>query len=126
MLHCNKNQLATRAQPWMQASCYAGGLLRPASAWPSTEGLPILVTATIRALVSAFLVLVGTSARGQATGGANPGDLALVIAVDVSRSMDDEEFRLQRNGYVEAIRHPDFVRAATSGGYGRIALTYVE
>ena len=49
-----------------------------------------------------------------------------MIAVDVSRSMDDDEFRLQRSGYVEAIRHPDFVHAVTSGGYGRIALTYVE
>jgi hypothetical protein len=55
-----------------------------------------------------------------------PVDLELVIAVDVSRSMDEEEFRLQRNGYVEAIRHPDFVEAVTSGAYGRIALTYVE
>jgi Protein of unknown function (DUF1194) len=53
-------------------------------------------------------------------------DLALVIAVDVSRSMDTEEFRLQRNGYVEAIRDPDFIAAAISGGERRIALTYVE
>ena len=40
--------------------------------------------------------------------------------------MDEEEFRLQRNGYVEAIRHPDFIAAVTSGGDRQIALTYVE
>lgn len=72
------------------------------------------------------MALAITTARGQGTGEALPVDLELVIAVDVSRSMDEEEFRLQRNGYVEAIRHPDFIAAVTSGGYRRIALTYVE
>ncbi len=53
-------------------------------------------------------------------------DLELVIAVDVSGSMDREEFLLQRSGYGQAIRHPDFVRAVTSGDTRRIAVTYVE
>jgi hypothetical protein len=53
-------------------------------------------------------------------------DLELVIAVDVSGSMDAGEFALQREGYVAAIRHPDFVAAILSGAYRRIALTYVE
>lgn len=53
-------------------------------------------------------------------------DLELVIAVDMSRSMDLDEVRLQRSGYVEAIRDPDFIAAATSSGRGRIALTFVE
>jgi len=71
-------------------------------------------------------LLVATSSLESQALAQEPVDLALVIAVDVSRSMDDEEFRLQRNGYIEAIRHPDFIRAATSGGEGRIALAYVE
>ena len=33
-------------------------------------------------------------------------DLALVLAVDVSRSMDYDEQQLQRDGYVAAFRHP--------------------
>jgi len=78
------------------------------------------------ALLALILALAAAAARAQQPGEGMPVDLELVIAVDVSRSMDDEEFRLQRNGYVEAIRHPDFVRAVTSGTYGRIALTYVE
>lgn len=58
--------------------------------------------------------------------GAVPVDVELVLAVDVSRSMDAEEFALQRAGYVEAIRHPDFVAAVRAGYYGRIAVTYFE
>jgi hypothetical protein len=55
-----------------------------------------------------------------------PVDLELVLAVDVSRSMDPEEAALQRAGYVDAISHPDFIRAIKSGANGRIALTYFE
>lgn len=55
-----------------------------------------------------------------------PVDVELVLAVDVSRSMDAEEFSLQRAGYVEAIRHPDFVAAVRAGLNGRIAITYFE
>ena len=40
--------------------------------------------------------------------------------------MDKEEFALQREGYVAAIRHPEFVGAILSGEHQRIALTYVE
>ena len=49
-----------------------------------------------------------------------------MIAVDVSASMDDQEFTLQRLGYVEAIRHPDFVQAVLRGAHGRIGLSYIE
>jgi hypothetical protein len=55
-----------------------------------------------------------------------PVDLELVLAVDVSRSMDPDEAALQRAGYVDAIRHPDFIKAVRSGANGRIALTYFE
>jgi hypothetical protein len=55
-----------------------------------------------------------------------PVDLELVLAVDVSRSMDPDEAALQRAGYVDAIRHPDFINAIKSGANGRIALTYFE
>lgn len=53
-------------------------------------------------------------------------DVELVLAVDVSRSMDEEEFALQRAGYVNALRHPDFINAVKAGMNGRIALTYFE
>ena len=53
-------------------------------------------------------------------------DLELVLAVDVSLSMDRDEQRLQRDGYVAAIRDPKFIKAVQGGPNGRIALTYVE
>ncbi|PBB33755.1 DUF1194 domain-containing protein [Mesorhizobium sp. WSM3868] len=53
-------------------------------------------------------------------------DVELVLAVDISQSMDEEEFALQRAGYVEALRHPDFISAVRSGPRGRIALAYFE
>lgn len=53
-------------------------------------------------------------------------DLALVLAVDVSRSMDIDEQALQRAGYVAAFRDSEVLRAIRSGPTGRIAVTYVE
>jgi hypothetical protein len=53
-------------------------------------------------------------------------DLELILAVDVSGSMDGEEQRFQRAGYTSAIVHPDVVRAIQSGPNRQIALTYVE
>lgn len=40
--------------------------------------------------------------------------------------MDEKEFALQRAGYVEALRHPDFIQAVRSGNTGRIAIAYFE
>ena len=53
-------------------------------------------------------------------------DLELVLAVDVSRSMDATEQKLQKDGYIAALQHPEVVAAIRSGFLGRIAVTYVE
>ncbi len=53
-------------------------------------------------------------------------DLALVLAVDVSTSMDPDEQELQRQGYVEAFRSPLVHRAIGTGVRGQIAVAYVE
>lgn len=53
-------------------------------------------------------------------------DLALVLAVDVSRSMDVDEQRLQRDGFVEAFRSQAVHDAIGKGAIGRIAVVYVE
>ena len=58
--------------------------------------------------------------------GALAVDVELVLAVDISLSMDEKEFALQRAGYVEALRHPDFIQAVRSGNTGRIAIAYFE
>ena len=55
-----------------------------------------------------------------------PVDLELVLAVDVSGSMDISEQELQRQGYMEALVHPDVLGAIASGIHARIAVAYVE
>ena len=53
-------------------------------------------------------------------------DVALVLAVDVSRSMSTAELRIQRKGYAAAISSPEVVNAIGLGAYGRIALMMFE
>jgi hypothetical protein len=58
--------------------------------------------------------------------GAEEVDVELLLAVDISGSMDIEEARVQRSGYLEALRHPDFINAVKGGQLGRIAIGYFE
>ena len=53
-------------------------------------------------------------------------DVALVLAADVSRSITNDEFQLQRQGYARAITNPDVIKAIQAGAVGAIALTFVE
>jgi hypothetical protein len=55
-----------------------------------------------------------------------PVDVELVIAVDVSYSMDPEEQALQREGYVQALTSREFMQALREGANGKIAITYFE
>ncbi len=75
-----------------------------------------------RFVVLAVLLLAGGLRPVLAT----EVDLELVLAVDVSRSMDDEELELQRQGYAGAFMHQAIVQAIRSGAQGRIAVTMVE
>ena len=53
-------------------------------------------------------------------------DVELVIAVDVSYSMDPEEQALQREGYIQALTSREFLSALREGANGKIAITYFE
>ncbi|WIM14455.1 DUF1194 domain-containing protein [Enhydrobacter sp.] len=53
-------------------------------------------------------------------------DVALALAIDISGSIDPEEARLQREGYVKAFRDPAVVRGILDGPNGRIAIAYFE
>ncbi|HEY6601206.1 MAG TPA: DUF1194 domain-containing protein, partial [Xanthobacteraceae bacterium] len=57
---------------------------------------------------------------------ATPVDVELVLAVDVSYSMDPEEQALQREGYIAGITSRDFMQALRSGQHGKVAVTYFE
>jgi hypothetical protein len=53
-------------------------------------------------------------------------ELELVLAVDVSASMNPAEAEMQRQGYISALTDPDFLRAVRSGADGKIAIAYLE
>jgi Protein of unknown function (DUF1194) len=74
----------------------------------------------------ALLVLIFLAALSAAAVAAEQMDLLLVLAADVSRSIDNAKFQLQREGYAAAVSDPRVLEAIRSGRNGRIALTYVE
>ncbi|MCX5493801.1 DUF1194 domain-containing protein [Kaistia dalseonensis] len=82
---------------------------------------------SIEALAICF-GLFAFAARAHAASAASGAivDLELVIAADVSVSMDVHERRLQQQGFVEAFRDPEVIGAITGGPHGRIAVTFVE
>jgi len=53
-------------------------------------------------------------------------DLLLVLAADVSRSVDDVEFEIQRNGYAKAFSDRDVLSAIRNGIRGKVAVAYIE
>jgi len=75
-------------------------------------------------LLGMLLVVAPTVRRSQANGGTV--DLALVLAVDTSRSVNDEEYQLQRGGLAYAIQHPEVISAIQSGPLKKIAVTVVQ
>lgn len=73
-------------------------------------------------IVFSMLVVAGRSAIAQE----GLVDLELIIAVDISGSVDDDEAYLQRQGYIKAFRDPKVVEAIKRGPLGAIAVTYFE
>ena len=70
----------------------------------------------------ACLAIAASQARAQEI----DVDLELVLAVDVSRSMDPAEQDLQKQGYLAALKHPEVIAAIRAGFLGRIAVIYLE
>lgn len=78
------------------------------------------LTRTVLGLI-ALCLLAATPARAQ-----EQVDLLLVLASDVSRSVDTRKFELQRQGYADALSNPRVIEAIRSGPHGRIAICFVE
>src|SRR5215471_18378232 len=74
------------------------------------------------ALVGSLITLAAAAPARAET----PVDLQLVLAVDVSRSIDEVEAELQRRGYVEAMTNDRVIDAILSGEHKRIAVCYTE
>jgi uncharacterized protein DUF1194 len=87
--------------------------------------------AVIGAVAGAGLALAASAAPtvpnfADTRASAIPVDVELVIAVDVSYSMDPDEQALQREGYVLALTSKEFLQALRQGAHGKIAVTYFE
>jgi hypothetical protein len=83
----------------------------------------------MRRALRTFLIsgsILGTILVPAAARAADDVDLLLVLAVDVSRSIDATKFQLQREGYAAAVSDPHVLEAIGSGRIGRIGLTLVE
>jgi len=74
-----------------------------------------------------FIEAAAAQVRGKPSAAATTDvDVELVIAVDVSYSMDPDEQALQREGYIVGLTSPEFLNALQQGAHGRIAVTYFE
>jgi hypothetical protein len=71
-------------------------------------------------LVAALLALAPTAHAAENV------DLVLVLVTDVSRSIDDSEFKLEKDGYAAAFTSKEVLDAIHSGTVGSIAVAYVE
>lgn len=87
---------------------------------------------TVLPLLAAGLALAGWQLHA-APAGKNAGDaktatvdVELVLAVDISYSMDPDELALQRDGYAQALVSREFLNALRQGIHGKIAVTYFE
>jgi hypothetical protein len=85
------------------------------------------------AVVAAALIGVGVYAAPNSSSShltenstAAVVDVELVLAVDVSYSMELDELAAQREGYAEAIVSREFMSALKSGPHGKVAITYLE
>jgi hypothetical protein len=80
-------------------------------------------------VASMALLALAAGATGPPTRPARAAqavDVALVLAADVSRSINDGEFALQRRGYAAAIANPRVIEAIGAGPHGAIAISFVE
>jgi hypothetical protein len=80
----------------------------------------------VRPFVAMLLALTIWLVQPQPGHAATEVDLALVLAVDISGSMDPDEQKLQREGFVEAFRSPLVHKAIQDGMLGRVAVVYAE
>src|SRR6202163_3992503 len=74
----------------------------------------------LAALVSSQVAYVGHARAAEQV------DLLLALAMDVSRSMEQPKFLLQREGYAAAITNPQVLDAIKSGAHQKIAISFID
>ncbi len=80
----------------------------------------------MRKFALAILVLFAFAAVSLPARAGEPVDLLLVLAADVSRSVDQPKFQLQRDGYAAAVSDPRVLEAISAGAHRRIAICFIE
>src|ERR1700730_7270296 len=101
---------------------WRGGYVRRTVGWRNNMGSTAVMR--IYRCVLALVALVVTqipSARA-----AEQVDLLLALAMDVSRSMDQAKFMLQRQGYAAAISNPQVLSSIRSGPHQKIAICFID
>jgi hypothetical protein len=93
--------------------------------WRTFE-ITVLATLLVACVGAALAPRSLYPALADTAANAVPVDVELVLAVDISYSMDPDEQALQREGYVLALTSREFLQALRGGSHGRIAVTYVE
>jgi hypothetical protein len=78
----------------------------------------------MRCLLAAVIVMLCT--MGAARAEQTPVGTALILLVDVSGSIDNTEYDMQKDGIAAAFRDPAVVRAIWNQPYGRMAVAVVE
>jgi hypothetical protein len=92
--------------------------------WPTLANLgPTMITRIALVLMTLMLACVAPGLPAWADGDV---DVALVLVSDVSRSIDDAEYKLQKDGYAAAFTSPQVINAIQAGSLGSIAVSYVE
>jgi hypothetical protein len=88
----------------------------------------MLVASRLRLLALSLLMVAGVVLGGPHAARANgvPVDLELILAVDVSGSVDEVEAQLQREGYIKALTDSRVLNAIRSGENRRIGVAYIE
>jgi hypothetical protein len=92
------------------------------------KGAPLWLAGAAAALLAGAGLAAPRVAEMPAAKSANAVevDVELVMAIDISYSMDYDELALQREGYVQAVTSREFLNALKQGTNGRVAITLVE
>ncbi|MGY4302815.1 hypothetical protein ACVIJ6_000058 [Bradyrhizobium sp. USDA 4369] len=94
--------------------------------WWISIGVACLAGALAGGDVASVAAAPGAQAAQQLSDKEASVDVELILAVDVSYSMDLDELAIQREGYAQALSSREFLQALKNGVHGRIAVTYFE
>jgi hypothetical protein len=95
----------------------------------STRGLRKTVCGYFARIIKQLSTVIFATVLAMAVPSVRAGeqvDLLLVLAADVSYSVNEREFELQREGHAKAITNPHVINAIQSGAIGRIAICFIE